>query len=130
MRVRSACWCNHLHRGTCHCSPLLRRRRDGRGLAELLRELSALEGLRWIRLLYCYPSYFSDELVDEIARNPKVVKYVDMPLQARLVAATCYSCKWLHSSRVGMSPQSVMVTMPCHGHHGKKQGLVKAFLLT
>ncbi|GBF99608.1 hypothetical protein Rsub_12072 [Raphidocelis subcapitata] len=56
-------------------------RRDGRNLAHLLRELSAIEGLRWIRLLYCYPSYFSDELIDEIATNSKVAKYIDMPLQ-------------------------------------------------
>lgn len=56
-------------------------RRDGKHLAQLLRELAKLEGLRWIRLLYCYPSYFSDELIDEIAINPKVCKYIDMPLQ-------------------------------------------------
>ncbi|WIA39823.1 hypothetical protein OEZ86_005876 [Tetradesmus obliquus] len=56
-------------------------RRDGRGLAQLLRELSALPGLRWLRILYAYPSYFDDELVAEIAANPKVCKYIDMPLQ-------------------------------------------------
>lgn len=56
-------------------------RRDGKGLAELLQELGKLEGLQWIRLLYCYPSYFSEELIDEIASNPKVCKYIDMPLQ-------------------------------------------------
>lgn len=56
-------------------------RRDGKHLAQLLRELKQLEGLRWIRLLYCYPSYFSDELIDEIATNPKVCKYIDIPLQ-------------------------------------------------
>ena len=38
-------------------------RRDGRDLAQLLAELGKLEGLRWIRLLYCYPSYFSEELI-------------------------------------------------------------------
>ena len=46
-------------------------RRDGKGLAELLRELGRLEGLRWIRILYAYPSYFDDALIDEIASNPK-----------------------------------------------------------
>ena len=46
-------------------------RRDGTSLAGLLRELAALPGLRWIRLLYCYPSYFDDALIDEIATNPK-----------------------------------------------------------
>ena len=54
---------------------------DGRRLADLLHELGQLEGLHWIRLLYCYPSYFSEALVDEIAANPKVVKYIDIPLQ-------------------------------------------------
>jgi ribosomal protein S12 methylthiotransferase len=54
---------------------------DGRGLADLLRELAKLDGLRWIRLLYCYPSYFSEALIDEIASNPKVCKYIDIPLQ-------------------------------------------------
>lgn len=47
-------------------------RRDGRNLAHLLRALGEIEGLKWIRLLYCYPSYFNDELIDEIANNPKV----------------------------------------------------------
>lgn len=47
-------------------------RRDGRGLGALLRELSGLPGLRWLRLLYCYPSYFDDDLIQEIATNPKV----------------------------------------------------------
>ncbi|PSC67925.1 tRNA modifying enzyme [Micractinium conductrix] len=64
-------------------------RRDGKGLAQLLHELGKLEGLRWIRLLYCYPSYFSEDLIDEIANNPKpapipppqVCKYIDIPLQ-------------------------------------------------
>lgn len=54
---------------------------DERRLADLLRELGELEGLHWIRLLYCYPSYFSEALVEEIANNPKVVKYIDIPLQ-------------------------------------------------
>jgi len=53
---------------------------DSRRLADLLRALSATS-LRWIRLLYCYPSYFSQDLVDEIASNDKVVKYIDIPLQ-------------------------------------------------
>jgi ribosomal protein S12 methylthiotransferase len=56
-------------------------RKDGRNLAHLLRALAEIEGLRWIRLLYCYPSYFTDELIDEIASNSKVCKYIDIPLQ-------------------------------------------------
>jgi ribosomal protein S12 methylthiotransferase len=50
-------------------------------LAELLRALSAVEELRWIRLLYCYPNFVTDELLDTIAELPKVVKYIDIPLQ-------------------------------------------------
>lgn len=56
-------------------------RKDGKNLAHLLRELSQIDGLKWIRILYAYPSYFNDELIDEIANNPKVCKYIDMPLQ-------------------------------------------------
>lgn len=56
-------------------------RRDGRNLAHLLKELGNIDGLRWIRILYAYPSYFHDELIQEIADNPKVCKYIDMPLQ-------------------------------------------------
>jgi ribosomal protein S12 methylthiotransferase len=54
---------------------------DGRRLADFLHALAELPGLRWIRLLYCYPSYFSPELVDAIAGIDKVVKYIDIPLQ-------------------------------------------------
>ena len=50
-------------------------------LDELLRSLEPVKGIEWIRLLYCYPSYVTDRLIDEVARNPKIVKYVDMPIQ-------------------------------------------------
>lgn len=50
-------------------------------LVELLRQLSQVEGIRWIRLLYCYPELMSDELIAEIAANDKIVNYVDVPLQ-------------------------------------------------
>lgn len=50
-------------------------------LPRLLKELHGLEGLSWIRLLYCYPDTFSDELIETMAALPKVVKYVDLPLQ-------------------------------------------------
>jgi ribosomal protein S12 methylthiotransferase len=50
-------------------------------LDELLRKLEDAKGVEWIRLLYCYPSYVTDRLIDEVARNPKIVKYVDMPVQ-------------------------------------------------
>lgn len=50
-------------------------------LPELLDELQKLEGIEWIRILYIYPETFTDELVDAIARNSKVAKYVDIPIQ-------------------------------------------------
>jgi len=52
-----------------------------RNLAELLNKLSTIGGIEWIRLLYTYPSHFPNDLADEIAQNPKVLNYVDMPLQ-------------------------------------------------
>ena len=52
-----------------------------RCLAQLCRELSQIEGIRWIRLHYLYPDQFDDELIDEIARNDKIVKYLDIPIQ-------------------------------------------------
>ena len=50
-------------------------------LHELLRELSKVEGIEWIRVLYCYPEEIYDELIDEIADNDKVLKYLDLPIQ-------------------------------------------------
>ena len=50
-------------------------------LPELLRELNQIEGLDWIRLLYLYPMYFGDELIDAIATSEKIVPYLDIPLQ-------------------------------------------------
>jgi ribosomal protein S12 methylthiotransferase len=50
-------------------------------LAELLRELERVEGLDWIRLMYFYPMYITDELVDVIAGSARIVPYLDMPLQ-------------------------------------------------
>ncbi|NDG85456.1 MAG: 30S ribosomal protein S12 methylthiotransferase RimO, partial [Proteobacteria bacterium] len=50
-------------------------------LEMLLPELCKIEGIEWIRLHYVYPDEFSDELIDIIAREPKIVKYLDMPIQ-------------------------------------------------
>lgn len=50
-------------------------------LSELLKELNKIKDLRWIRILYCYPQYFTDELIETIAISDKVCKYVDIPLQ-------------------------------------------------
>jgi ribosomal protein S12 methylthiotransferase len=51
------------------------------GLAQLLERLHEIDGLEWIRLLYLYPATVDSELIDAIARLPKVCKYMDMPLQ-------------------------------------------------
>jgi ribosomal protein S12 methylthiotransferase len=50
-------------------------------LEMLLPQLCKIEGVEWIRLHYVYPDQFSDELVEIIAREPKIVKYLDMPIQ-------------------------------------------------
>ena len=52
-----------------------------RSLAALCRELAKIEGIEWIRLHYLYPDQFDDELIDEIAANDKIVKYLDIPIQ-------------------------------------------------
>ncbi len=62
----------------------------GTALTTLMRELNAIEGDFWIRLLYTHPAHWSDELIRTIADCPKVARYVDMPLQhisERMLAA-------------------------------------------
>lgn len=54
---------------------------DGIKLRELIDRLSDLNGIEWIRLMYCYPDLVTDKIIDSIANNPKVAKYIDMPLQ-------------------------------------------------
>ncbi len=50
-------------------------------LAVLLRRVARVEGIDWIRLLYCYPNYVTGDLLETIATEPKVCPYIDMPLQ-------------------------------------------------
>ncbi|MDD7352777.1 MAG: 30S ribosomal protein S12 methylthiotransferase RimO [Peptoniphilaceae bacterium] len=50
-------------------------------LASLIKEISKIKDLKWIRVLYLYPDHFTDELIEEFKVNEKLVKYVDMPLQ-------------------------------------------------
>ncbi len=52
-----------------------------RSLAALCRRLAEIEGVEWIRLHYLYPDQFDDELIDELASNDKIVKYLDIPIQ-------------------------------------------------
>ncbi|MBQ1839240.1 MAG: MiaB/RimO family radical SAM methylthiotransferase, partial [Ruminococcus sp.] len=50
-------------------------------LDRLLTELCRIDGLRWLRVLYCYPDSITDELIEVMAREPKVLHYIDLPLQ-------------------------------------------------
>ena len=52
-----------------------------KSLPKLLRELCKISGIRWIRILYCYPEEITDELIDAIAAEPKVCNYLDIPIQ-------------------------------------------------
>lgn len=52
-----------------------------RALAELLQKLSEIEGIEWIRIHYSYPASFPEDVLDQMADNPKVCRYMDIPLQ-------------------------------------------------
>ena len=52
-----------------------------RSLAELLQKLSEIEGIEWIRIHYSYPAAFPEDVLDQMASNPKVCRYMDIPLQ-------------------------------------------------
>ena len=54
---------------------------EKKNIAQLVRKLSEINGIEWVRIMYAYPSKFPDELIEEIKTNPKVCKYVDIPLQ-------------------------------------------------
>jgi ribosomal protein S12 methylthiotransferase len=54
---------------------------DGRNLADLVRAIGDVKGLSWLRLFYLYPEKLTEQLVELIAHHPKVLPYVDMPLQ-------------------------------------------------
>lgn len=58
-----------------------RERRDGTTLLRLIRELSQVDGIDWIRLLYCYPNYLDEPMLRCIAEREKICSYIDMPLQ-------------------------------------------------
>ncbi len=50
-------------------------------LAELLEEISQIEGIKWVRFLYTYPEGITDKLLEVVAKNPKIAKYFDIPMQ-------------------------------------------------
>ncbi len=62
-----------------------------RRLADLLTELCRIDGIEWVRLHYAYPASFPDEVIDTMAREPKICKYLDIPFQHisdRMLSAT------------------------------------------
>ncbi len=50
-------------------------------LVDLIKELEKIDGIKWIRMLYCYPDRMSDELIEHMARSEKLLNYIDLPLQ-------------------------------------------------
>lgn len=54
---------------------------QGLELANLLAAIAEIDGIEWIRLLYCYPEVFTDELIEVMRKEPKICKYLDIPLQ-------------------------------------------------
>lgn len=50
-------------------------------LVDLLKELRSIEDLRWVRILYAYPDHFDDDLIEEMRDNPKILPYIDIPIQ-------------------------------------------------
>ena len=51
------------------------------GLVRLLKQMAKVDGLKWIRLLYCYPTFLNSEMIELIASEPKICSYIDVPLQ-------------------------------------------------
>jgi len=72
---------------------------DRQTLAQLVRALGAVDGVDWVRLHYTFPSAFDDELIDAIASEPKIVKYIDVPLQ-HISDAMLKRMRRGHTSRV------------------------------
>lgn len=58
----------------------------GRGLAHLVRRISAIPGVEWVRLLYCHPDHLDESVIREMRDNPRVVRYLDLPFQHASVA--------------------------------------------
>lgn len=98
-------------------------------LAQLLRELVKVDGIEWIRLHYAYPDNFTDEVIDLMASEPKIVKYVDMPLQhgddkvlklmnRRLTSANIYALVKKMRERI---PGLVFRTNIIVGHPGETE---------
>jgi|LSQX01.3.fsa_nt_gb ribosomal protein S12 methylthiotransferase len=83
-----------------------------RMLVQLLRELSKIDGIQWIRLLYCYPEEIDDELIAEIAQNDKVCKYLDIPIQHASDAILKAMGRRGKSNEIGSLLQKLRSTIP------------------
>src|SRR5262249_61641222 len=100
-------------------------------LCTLIRELNALPGDFWIRLLYTHPAHWTDELIQTIAECPKVARYVDIPLQhihenmlerMRRETSQQYIVDLIKRIRAG-GPDIALRTTFIVGFPGEKQGL-------
>lgn len=91
-------------------------------LPELLRQLVKIDGIRWIRLFYLYPHYFTDELMDLIVKEEKICSYVDLPLQH--ISQTV-----LHRMNRRDSEEDVRNLMKKLCAHGRKLTLRSTFIV-
>ena len=73
-------------------------------LPQLLGELCKIEGIQWIRLMYCYEDRITDELIDVMAKEPKICHYIDIPLQH-------FSLPVLQAMKRRSTPESILGTM-------------------
>lgn len=98
-------------------------------LPQLLKELCKIGGLSWVRVLYCYPDYITDELLQTIAQEEKIVKYMDLPLQhcsERLLKAMRRTGNRAELTRLiqkmrGMIPNLVLRTTLITGFPGETE---------
>ena len=98
-------------------------------LPQLLKELCKIDGLSWVRVLYCYPDYITDELLQTIAQEEKIVKYMDLPLQhcsERLLKAMRRTGSRAELTRLiqkmrGMIPKLVLRTTLITGFPGETE---------
>ena len=98
-------------------------------LAELLTALAGIDGLHWVRLLYTYPNTVDERLIDTIRENPKLVNYIDMPIQhisSRLLAAMNRHGSAEHIRRItdyirGSSPDFILRTTAIVGFPGETE---------
>jgi len=89
-----------------------RDRSDGNRIQHLLDAVAQVDGVAWVRLLYAYPAFFTDDLVEAMARNAKVVKYLDMPLQHGSRAVLRRMGRQLRSAEIGRNLGKLRARIP------------------